>query len=260
MQKMNNRVFDELLHGWTKAEGRFLATLVSVQVIVLAGQFAANPATLGNFWVWLSSFGGVAGVICAVEVAKGKLSSYFWGTLQIVSYLTLSLHHVLYGEVLLNVFFLTTQVIGFFAWRKHMQQGVPDVAADQGKPLVGARKLKTWQWFLLPLMVAGIWLVFGNALALVGSHQPFMDSLTTTFSLCANILFVFRMSEQWVFWIIVDVLEVILWVRAGDPGQIALWSCRLINGVYGYVNWLRLSGDSRVLAFFAKFSKKKAIV
>lgn len=252
------RVAAELFHGWTRTEGYFLMTLVAIQIIVLAGQFIVNPATLSSFWIWLSSFGGVAGVICAVEVAKGKLSSYFWGTLQVLSYLTLSLHHVLYGEVLLNLFFLTTQVIGFLAWRRHMQaDSLTTTQTHADKQLVGARQLTRWQWALLPVMVIGIWLILGYVLQLVGSHQPFMDSLTTTFSLCANILFVCRMSEQWVFWIIVDILEVILWIRAGDPGQIALWSCRLVNGIYGYVNWLRLSGNSRVHAFFTKHHQLK---
>lgn len=237
MQKLRalaQRVWAELWHGWSVREGRFLASLLAIQVVVLAGQFVAAPQSLGDGWVWLSSLGGVCGVICAVEVAKGKLSSYFWGTIQVLSYLALSVHHVLYGEVLLNLFFLTTQGIGFWTWQRHMQ-------ADAAAPVVFARRLKLWQWGLAPVGVGVIWLALGAALQLVGSHQPFMDSLTTTFSLSANVLFVCRMSEQWVFWIIVDVLEVILWVRAGDPGQIALWSCRLLNAVYGYANWRRLA-------------------
>ncbi|MFD1483662.1 nicotinamide riboside transporter PnuC [Lacticaseibacillus baoqingensis] len=231
---MGKRIFDELWSGWTRNEAIFLAGLLAVQLIVLAGQFMADPTQLSDGWVWLSSTGGVCGVICAVEVAKGKLSSYFWGTLQVVSYLSLSIHHVLYGEVLLNGFFLTTQGIGFVAWQRHMD-------ADASTPLVFARRLRWWQWAIVPVAVLVIWLSLGGALQLVGSHQPFMDSLTTTFSLSANLLFVCRMSEQWLFWIIVDVLEVILWVRAGDPGQIALWSCRLVNAVYGYLNWRQLA-------------------
>ncbi|MCI1986462.1 MAG: nicotinamide riboside transporter PnuC [Lactobacillus sp.] len=238
VKTMGQRIWGELWHGWTRFEGRFLAVLLTVQIVVLAGQFVAAPQSLSDGWIWLSSLGGVCGVICAVEVAKGKLSSYFWGTLQVVSYLSLSVHHVLYGEVLLNLFFLTTQGLGFWSWQRHMH-------ADSAAPLVFARRLRWWQWGLAPLAVGLIWLALSHALQLVGSHQPFMDSLTTTFSLSANLLFVFRMSEQWVFWIIVDVLEVILWVRAGDPGQIALWSCRLVNAVYGYVNWRHLAGQRK---------------
>jgi len=47
----------------------------------------------------------------------------------------------------------------------------------------------------------------------------------------------FRYREQWMLWIIVNIVSVIMWVNIGDPMMILMWSAYLINAIYGFVKW-----------------------
>ena len=68
--------------------------------------------------------------------------------------------------------------------------------------------------------------------------------MSTVFSLVANALMVLRYREQWVLWIIVDVVTVIMWIIAGDFLMTIMWAIYLINAVYGLIMWTKMSRDN----------------
>lgn len=56
---------------------------------------------------------------------------------------------------------------------------------------------------------------------------------------------VFRATEQWVLWIIIDVVSIYMWMTAFlDTGEgitmVVMWSAYLVNACYGLYNWRRL--------------------
>ena len=57
----------------------------------------------------------------------------------------------------------------------------------------------------------------------------------------ANALMVLRYREQWLLWIIVDVVTVIMWVLAGDWIMTTMWSVYLLNACYGMITWTRMN-------------------
>ena len=88
--------------------------------------------------------------------------------------------------------------------------------------------------------VAGI---FGYKLVLdtLGGNATLLDSMSTVLSLAANALMVLRYREQWILWIVVDVVTVIMWMIAGDLLMTIMWSIYLCNAVYGLMMWTRMS-------------------
>ena len=69
--------------------------------------------------------------------------------------------------------------------------------------------------------------------------------MSTVFSIVANILMVLRYREQWALWIIVDVVTVIMWIIAGDFLMTIMWAIYLVNAVYGWVMWTKMSSEKR---------------
>jgi nicotinamide mononucleotide transporter len=61
-----------------------------------------------------------------------------------------------------------------------------------------------------------------------------------------------RFAEQWAVWIAVNILSIILWVSAllatggNDWTMLVMWSAFLVNSVYGYVNWVKMSKQQEV--------------
>lgn len=170
---------------------------------------------------------GIAGVISVVLCSQKKYAFYFWGLLQLITILIISFQTGLFGKVLENGFYLVTTIIGMFIWGKN-------VDGDKVKP----QKMSFGDWMvlssMLPLLILGISVFvvkFNN------SEQIFLDTLTTTIGIIAQIMLIFRFKEQWILWLILDVLCVILWAIDGNwclSMQYIFWS---VNCIYGMIIW-----------------------
>ncbi len=88
-------------------------------------------------------------------------------------------------------------------------------------------------------------MAYGLVLMAIKGTLPFVDSATTVFSVIAVIMLNKRLTEQWLYWIMVDVLSVVMWAyifitSGGDVSMLVMWSAFLVNALYGYYNWNKL--------------------
>ena len=73
--------------------------------------------------------------------------------------------------------------------------------------------------------------------------MPGMDAATAILSVTATLLMVRRFAEQWIAWIVVNVVAVTMWVvmvlQHQDQGWavLAMWIVFLLNSIYGWVQW-----------------------
>jgi nicotinamide mononucleotide transporter len=141
------------------------------------------------------------------------------------------------------LYFLPMQFVGLALWSRHRD---PEGTADD----VAVRWLaprRRWLWGIAS--VAG---TAGYALVLerLGGTLPAFDAASTVLSVIAMLLMVQRVGEQWVLWIVVDVVSIWMWAfvvsRGGsDISMVVMWTAYLVNAVYGLVHWLRLSRRAR---------------
>ena len=80
-------------------------------------------------------------------------------------------------------------------------------------------------------------------LDLLGGAGTLLDSASTVTSVVANALMMLRYREQWLLWIIIDIITVIMWVLVGDLVMVTMWSVYLINAFYGYHNWTKMAKE-----------------
>ena len=171
--------------------------------------------------------------ICSVVLcAKGKRSGFLFGLVNVVGYAFISYHNQYYGEVMLNVlFYIPSNIVAYALWTKHKDE-------DRGGKEVRGRVLSIPQLAGACVIVAVATVGYHFVLESMGGAMTMLDGASTVLSVFATILMALRYSEQWFFWIIVDVITVVLWCFAGDPVMIAMWAAYLVNAVYGYLMWL----------------------
>ena len=81
----------------------------------------------------------------------------------------------------------------------------------------------------------------------MGGSFAFMDSLTTVVSVIASMRYLLRYSEQWLMWVIVNALSIIMWIMVFASGDttalliIVMKTVNLLNSLYGYMNWKKIS-------------------
>lgn len=197
----------------------------------------------------VGSVAGIAGVLCVVLVAKGSLWNYLFGIINVSMYAYISYKASLYGDAALNaLYYVPMQFIGWWQWRKR-GAAVNEV---EGSVQVKARRFNALQRALLFLGCAFLVVAVGFILRYVGDPQPFKDSTTTVLSIVAQALMALAFMEQWVLWIITNIVSVVMWSICAARGEahasvmVIMWSFYLLNSLNGLRVWLRLSKPSGV--------------
>ncbi|WEV54347.1 nicotinamide riboside transporter PnuC [Leuconostocaceae bacterium ESL0723] len=230
----------ELVLGWTRSELTLFLVLIGLQLLVWA---LGLKSGVSPDWFGLTT--GILNIITVVLVAKGRITNYFWGLIYAAMYLPLALQSHLFGEVTLACFWIVMQIIGVAAWLGFMQPDKTDRADQQAVIITKYLTPRQWLWvlpvFLLLLAIAG-WI-----LTQAGSRQPYLDGATTAISMGAQILQTTKYAEAWYAWLLVDLVEIVLWTRAwtghADPSAFAMLGMNIaltVNAIYGIVQWRRL--------------------
>jgi nicotinamide mononucleotide transporter len=225
MQKINKFLREEFLNGYTIFDKLFMIGMLLLQIIV----FVINPDSV------LGIISGISGVISVVLCAKGKISFYFIGFVQTVSYLYLAFDNRFYGEVIENVFYLVTMIWGIFIWKKHLKTD------EEGSCQVEAKMFTPIQWILSIIGTAICTVIMGYWLTTIGSQQAYTDACTNVLAIFGQLLMIKRYKEQWIWWLVIDVLCFKMWLVAGNWSMVAMYIAWTVNCIYGWYNWSKLN-------------------
>lgn len=199
----------------------------------------------------IGSLAGIAGVVCVVLVAKGSIWNYIFGVVNVSLYAIISYKAELYGDAGLNaLYYLPMQFVGWWQWRR---RGAATSAGDPGAQnkdvRVRARKM-TWTQRILLSIVCIVFVVSGGyLLRYLGDPQPFKDSATTVLSIIAQALMALAFMEQWILWLVTNVISVAMWSVCAARGDaqaglmVIMWVFYLFNSLNGLRVWIKLSSN-----------------
>lgn len=195
----------------------------------------------------IGSVAAIAGVLCVVLVAKGSIWNYLFGLVNVSMYAYISYTASIYGDAAMNaLYYVPMQFIGWWQWRKRGAT-ISEQEAAEGSCQVKARRCSWKQRTLLAISCTAAIVVGGFVLEYFGDPQPFKDSTTTVLSIVAQALMALAFMEQWILWIITNVVSVAMWVVCVIRGEahaavmVIMWSFYLLNSINGLRVWLKLS-------------------
>lgn len=212
---------------WTLFEKVWLGVFTAIQVILF-------------FW-WqqtpIDFICAISNMLCVVLVAKGRLSNFFFGMIATSLYAYISYKQQIYGEAMLSGFFyFPMQFIGLYIWLKN-QNKVHDVQV---------RKLSKRGWLITASLVAICAIGYVEFLVYLNAQQVHLDSLTVVICIAAQILMTLRYTEQWLLWILSNVLGIMIWGIAGNYAMLMMTCAALFNSLYGYYNWIKSANASLI--------------
>lgn len=212
--------------GWRKWE---IFWILFANFVILAVSVYLNDTAVGII-------ASMTGVTCVILTGMGKISNYIFGTINVLLYAYVAWNAKYYGDVMLNLlYYFPTNIIGWFVWKKNI---------DEENKEVYKRKMSLKQEIFVGILsVVGIF-AYGFILRLLGGNLPIVDSMSTVLSVVAQILLIKRYMEQWIIWIVVDIVSVIMWIAAFFNGGesvavLMMWSVYLANAVIMFVKWFR---------------------
>ena len=215
---------NEFWNGYSWFERIFMLLMVLLQVVM----YCIAPDTL------IGMVCGIAGVICVVLTAKGKLSSYLFNFIQMITYMVICWNARLFLEFGEQVFYFVACIFGVFLWKKNMKKN------DDGTEQVIAKRFKPWHWVATigaTLLTTVLFGAFGDVI--LGSTLPFLDAFTVALSIIAQLLMVWRYREQWAIWILIDVSSLVMFVMLQQWSMVAMYIAWTINAFYGWYNWTK---------------------
>ena len=228
---MNNKVLS--LYDWFLIIGVIASNIIYT---VLSG----NVDVIG-------SVAGIAGVLCVVLVAKGSIWNYLFGLVNVSMYAYISYKASLYGDAGLNaLYYVPMQFIGWWQWRKR-GAAVSEAEAGSNGVQVNARRFSWKQRAVLFVGCSAAVVAGACALEYFGDPQPLKDSTTTVLSIVAQALMALAYMEQWILWIITNIVSVVMWCVCVARGEahaavmVIMWVFYLLNSINGLRVWLKLS-------------------
>jgi nicotinamide mononucleotide transporter len=170
------------------------------------------------------------GIINIILLVRRNIWNYPFGIAMVTLYFFIFRDQRLYSDMLLQVFFAGVQLWGWAAWNR---------AGGMDGPVVVKRLTRSAQlhWIGGTIVATGLW---GWAMhTLTNAAAPWWDAAVAMGSVAAQILLTERKLENWVAWIMVDVIAIGLYASRGLTLTAALYGLFLVMSIAGYVEWRR---------------------
>lgn len=179
---------------------------------------------------WIEAVGTLAGLLCIWLASREKISNYLFGLINVTLFAIIFFQIQLYASLLLQLFFFAANLYGWYAWSRQNDNGVAlqirwlprGKAIAWGAGSVAAIALMTI-WidpvfaFLTELAVM-LMQALGLKVAMPELQPdafPFWDSTMMVLSVVAMILMTRKYVENWLLWVIIDVISVWIFARQG---------------------------------------------
>ena len=174
-------------------------------------------------------FALVTGVAYAVLEILQKNSMWVVGILTSTACaFSFGVQHV-WASMGLNIYYLVMSVVGLVQWRKAVQQVGEGEIHLQEIP----RKV---QIISALLFVAGSVLLI-QVLRAAGDAEPRLDAVATVLSVIATWWLAQSYLQQWLLWIVADIITTTLCIVTGQYWLAALYLTYICGAVYGYFHW-----------------------
>lgn len=199
---------------------------------------------LGYQISWLELVGTIFNLACVILVARRNILTWPIGIIAVVLFGALFWQINLYADVIEQVYYLITGIAGWYMWASVKRRD-----SDDKKVLITTNSLKTnllWVAGIAATSAVATWALsnvhtWAPVIFPEPASLPAIDATTTIMSFAAQFLMMRRKLENWVLWIVVDIVAVWLYWYKEVPFVALLYLVFLFNAIYGFVSWKQAS-------------------
>jgi nicotinamide mononucleotide transporter len=179
---------------------------------------------------WIEILASILGVVNIVLLVRRSIWNYPFGIVMVTMYGVVFFQARLFSDALLQVFFFVVQLYGWWIWY-HARDTVGLVKVE----MMSARSRLLWLAVIVVTSVAEGWYLANYT----SDSAPWMDANTTAMSVVAQYLLSIRKIENWILWIVTDVVQIGLYYWKGLYPTTGLYILFLILSCVGLYEWLR---------------------
>lgn len=192
----------------------------------LFGQYADYA-----FWdVTLEIIAATLGLISVWCAKKNHIAVFPTGMISTAIYVYLLLQWSLLGDMMINGYYFLMSVYGWYIWTRRNDHHQPTPITQM------TRKEVRWLFLILIgslIFVYAIYVWFDKW----GTATATIDTLTTAIFFGGMWLMARRKIENWIFWIVGDIISVPLYLTKGLTFTSFQYLIFTFVAVFGYIAW-----------------------
>lgn len=198
---------------------------------------------LGYKMSYLEFWATITGAVAVWLSARENVWSWIIGLFNVVLAFVLFYQIQLYPDMLLQVFFFVTNLIGWWQWKFPKRE-----EANLNNELI-ISKLSTFQWTILGLCGSICTLLMGGfaqnlhewipTLFSMPSAFPYMDSFTTVMSIAATFMLIRKKIEAWYVWLLIDLIATYMYYLKEVKLYALLYFVFCFIAAFGAYNWTK---------------------
>ncbi len=174
---------------------------------------------LGLIYIWLEYRVSIA--LWVVGIIMPALDTWLYWS------------HGLYGDAGMAVYYTLAAVYGFYVWKFKKTRKL-----KQSLPIIHLPRRQYLPALLFFLIAWGaIYYVLVNW---TNSTVPLLDSFTNALSFVGLWALARKYLEQWLFWVVVDVVCCYLYIQKDIPFKAILYGLYVVIAIAGYYKWKQM--------------------
>jgi len=182
--------------------------------------------------LWIEIFGVITGI--AYVILEVKQVRWLWplGVLTSGVYIYVFFTGKFYADMGLQVYYVLISIYGWYWWSRG--------GRESGSKELPVIRISSYTAIVLLLIFNMCWM--GLYLVLVeftDSPVPLGDAFTTALAIIATWMLTRKILEQWLLWIIANIVAVALYLYKGLYPTVILYLVYTAMAVYGYFEWRR---------------------
>ena len=183
--------------------------------------------------ITLEITGVVFGLLSVWLAKKNHIGVFPTGMISTSIFVYLLLKWSLLGDMLINAYYFGMSVYGWMIWTRINDK-------EQATPI---SRINPQEWrYLLLLFVASLGFVYGvyQWFGLWNSSTAVIDTMTTAIFFSGMWLMARRKIENWIFWIVGDIISVPLYLIKGFSFTSLQYLIFTFIAIYGYLEWKKI--------------------
>lgn len=179
-----------------------------------------------SFWIELTA--SLLGLISVWLVTKQNNWCWPTGIVMVIIYVFIFYQNKLYSDMLLQIFFVVMQIYGWYTWSNSSNNTIKLEVSwltfkEQLQWIVGT--------IILSILIGFCMKRFTNA------DLPYIDAATAAMSITAQWLMTRKKIENWLYWIIADLIYIAMYLVKGLYFTTVLYFVFLILAYKGFITW-----------------------
>ena len=192
---------------------------------------------MGLTWYSLLEIAGViVGLIYLWLEYKASIHLWIASIIMPAIYLIVYKDAGLYADMAINIYYLAIAVYGWLSWKYNFSLGSKKESTELKISHISTRAIIN----MLMLYVVAQLAISLSLIHFTDSDVPWFNGLTSALSIVGMWMLARKQIEQWIVWIVVDVLSAILYFTKDLDYTGALYLLYAVVAVFGYRKWNQL--------------------